>query len=197
MQSVSNRQKGELHDRSKLRHRDPQRFPETFPRLRKFRRRVRNLHRGDSQSCPIGTILNHEWMSRMDALGVISKVDKPTLFCAGMVVVPKKNTSTVRMCVDLKPLNQSLLSELHPLPKVDETLSQLSGETVFSKLDANSGFWQIPLEKESRLLAIFITPSGRYCFNKLPFGISSASELFQKRMSNILHGFGNMYHSSI
>ena len=121
----------------------------------------------------------------MEAMGVISKVDEPTPWCAGMVVVPKKS-GEVRICVDLKPLNKSVLREVHPLLKVDETLAQLSGAKVFTKLDANSGFWQIPLSKESRLLTTFITPMGRYCFNKLPFGISSAPEHFQKRMSAIL-----------
>ena len=81
--------------------------------------------------------------------------------------------------MDLKPLNQSVLREVHPLPNVDETLAQLSGARVFTKLDANSGFWQIPLSKQSRLLTTFITPMGRFCFNKLPFGISSAPEHFQ------------------
>ena len=81
-----------------------------------------------------------------------------------------------------------MLCELHPLLKVDETLAQLFGAAVFSKLDPNSGFWQIPLERESRFLTTFIIPSGRYCFNKLLFGICSAPELFQKRMSKILHG---------
>lgn len=126
-----------------------------------------------------------EELSRMEAMGIISKVDEPTPWCAGMVVVPKKD-GKVRICVDLKPLNESVLREVHPLPKVDETLAQLTGAKVFSKLDANSGFWQIPLAQPSRLLTTFITPSGRYCFNKLPFGISSAPEHFQKRMSAIL-----------
>ena len=124
-------------------------------------------------------------LNRMEADGVISKVSQPTPWCAGMVVVPKKN-GRVRICVDLKPLNQSVLREVHPLPKVDETLARLSGAKVFSKLDANSGFWQIPLSPSSRLLTTFITPVGRYCFNKLPFGISSAPEHFQRRMSEIL-----------
>ena len=101
------------------------------------------------------------------------------------MVVPKKSGG-VRICVDLKPLNESVLRETHPLPDVDETLAQLTGATVMSKLDANSGFWQIPLAKYSRELTTFITPFGRYCFNKLPFGISSAPERFQKRMSTIL-----------
>ena len=81
-----------------------------------------------------------------------------------------------------------MLYEIHPLPKVDETLTQLSEATIFSKLNANSGFWEIPVEEDSQLLTTFITPLGRYCFNKLPFRISSALELIQKRMNEILHG---------
>jgi len=44
--------------------------------------------------------------------------------------------------------------EVHPMPKVDTTLAQLS-RAVFSKLDANSGFWQIPLVDESKTLDYF------------------------------------------
>ena len=55
---------------------------------------------------------------------------------------------------------------------MDETLAQLSGATLFSKIDANNGFWQIPLVAESPLLTTFITPFGRFCFNKLRFGVS-------------------------
>ena len=128
-----------------------------------------------------------EELEKMEKAGVISKVTEPTPWCAGMVVVPKKS-GNVRICVDLKPLNKSVQREVHPIPKVDETLAQLSGAKIFSKLDANSGFWQIPLSRRSRLLTTFITPTGRYCFNKLPFGISSAPEHFQRRMSEILSG---------
>ena len=123
----------------------------------------------------------------MEKLGVIAKVDQPTPWCAGMVVVPKKE-GAIRICVDLKPLNEDVLREVHPLPKVDETLAQLSGATVFSKLDANSGFWQIPLAEKLQLLTTFIAPFGRYCFHKMPFGIFSAPEHFQKRMTQMLPG---------
>ena len=50
------------------------------------------------------------------------------------------------------------------------------------------GFWQIKLSKESALLTTFITPFGRFCFNRLPFGITSAPEYFQRCMSSILSG---------
>ncbi len=112
-----------------------------------------------------------EELNRMERIGVISKVEKPTEWCAGMVVVPKKS-GNVRICVDLKPLNETVLREPHPIPKVDETLAMLSGAKHFSKLDANSGFWQVPLAEVSRPLTTFITPFGRYHFNKLPFGVS-------------------------
>ena len=128
-----------------------------------------------------------EELVKMERMGVISRVESPTEWCAGIVVVPKKS-GDIRICVDLKPLNECILREVHPLPKVDETLALLAGAQVFSKLDANSGFWQIPLSEDSRLLTTFITPFGRYCFNKLPFGISCAPEHFQKVMSRILEG---------
>ena len=131
-------------------------------------------------------------LQQMEATGVISKVDCPTDWCAGMVVVQKKSGG-VCICVDLKPPNQNVLREAHPMPHVDDTLAQLSGATVFSKLDARSGFWQVPLKKSSRLLTTFITPFGQYYFNKLPFGISSAQEIFQRMMSRLLEGIPGFF----
>ena len=121
----------------------------------------------------------------MEKLGVITRVSEPTEWCAGMVVVPKPN-NTVRICVDLTHLNKSVCRERHPLPAIEQTLAQLAGARFFLKLDANSGFWQIPLYQESALLTTFITPFGRYCFYRSPFGITSAPEHFQRRMSDLL-----------
>ena len=129
----------------------------------------------------------HELLCNQSSHHRSSFLTEPTPWCAGMVIVPKRS-GDVRICVDLKPLNESVLCETYPIPQVDETLAQLAGAAFFSKLDANSGFWQIPLSAESHLLTTFIMPYGRYCFNKLPFGITSAPELFQRRMSRILEG---------
>ena len=135
---------------------------------------------------PLREKVRHE-LERMESLGIISKVEEPTSWCAGIVAVPKKDGS-VRICVDLRPLNLCVMRETHPLPKVDDILAQISGGVMFSKLDANSGFWQVPLAKNSQHLTTFLTHFGRYKFNKLPFGICSAPEVFQKRMNQILEG---------
>ena len=123
----------------------------------------------------------------MESMDVITRVSEPTDWCSGMVVVPKAN-GKVRICVDLTKLKQNVKRESHILPSVEDTLAQLKDAHLFTKLDANSGFWQIPLTKESSMMTTFITPYGRYRFNRLPFGISSAPEHFQRRMYEILEG---------
>jgi len=108
----------------------------------------------------------------MEATGVINKVDQPTNWCAGMVVarvhnstvlsyelliVVQKKSRRVPICVDVKLLSQNVLREVHPITHVEETLAQLQGGKVFSKLDANSGFWQVPLAKNNHYLTTFIS----------------------------------------
>ena len=108
-------------------------------------------------------------LARMMELEFITRVNEPTDRYAEMVVVPKSDKK-VRIYVS---------AERHRLPAVEQSLSQLAGARVFSTLDANSGFWPIPLEQKSALLTTFITPFGRYCFHPLLFGMTSAPEYFQ------------------
>ena len=126
-------------------------------------------------------------LQRMENMSVFPRVDKPTNWCTGMVVVPKSDGS-VRICVDLTKLNESILRENHPLPCVDQTLGQLTGAKIFSKIDSNSSFWQASLFEESKSLTTFITPFGRLQFERLPFENSSAPEFYQKRMLETLEG---------
>ena len=92
----------------------------------------------------------------------------------------------MRICLDLSHLNKSVQREIHPMSSVAESLAKSGNSKVFSKLDANSGFGQLPLDDESSLLTTFIAPQVRHCFNRLPFGICSAPEIFQRTMSQIL-----------
>ena len=126
-----------------------------------------------------------EELQRLEKLNVIKKVDEPTPWCAPIVPVPKP-TGKVRLCVDYKKLNESVERELHMLPSVDQVLGQMGEANIFSKLDANSGFHQIKLAEESQLLTTFISPYGRYCYQRLPFGINSAPEHYQKQIQKIV-----------
>ncbi|UYV66095.1 K02A2.6-like [Cordylochernes scorpioides] len=82
--------------------------------------------------------------------------------------------------------------EVHPMPVVEHMLGQLGKARFFSKLDANSGFHQIPLSPDCQHLTTFITPFGRYKFCRIPFGISLAPEYFQRVMSIILQGMNGV-----
>ena len=66
----------------------------------------------------------------MEELGVISRVEEPTDWCASMVVVPKKNSSHLRLCVDYTGLNAYVRREKYILPSVDQSLGMLAGASV-------------------------------------------------------------------
>ena len=125
-------------------------------------------------------------LHRMEEEGVIEKVDQPTDWVNSMVTVIKPHKT--RICLDPRNLNEAVKREHFPLPTIEEVTARMPNAKVFSVLDAKSGFWQIPLDEASSLLCTFNTPHGRYKFKRLPFGIKSAPEVFQKHMKQLLEG---------
>ena len=128
-----------------------------------------------------------EELERMVDSGTIREITEPTDWCSPMVPVRKKN-GKLRICVDLKKLNVSVKRERYMLPTLVDIAPKLNGAKYFSTLDAYTGFYQIPLDSESQKLTTFITPFGRYCFQRVPFGITSAPEIFQRKMAELLQG---------
>ena len=124
-------------------------------------------------------------LQRLKNANIITEVEEPTDWCAGMVPVVKKD-GTVRICTDFKQLNKAVKRERYVLPTIEDILHKLKGATIFSKLDATSGFFQLPLDEESKKLTTFITPYGRFYYNRLPQGITSAPEIFQRTVEKIL-----------
>ena len=119
--------------------------------------------------------------------GIIEQVTEPTEWCAPFV--PRlKPDGEVRPCVDYSQLNSSIEREKYQLRSGDECMAKIGNAAVFSKLDALNSYFQVMLSKESRHLTTFITPFGRYCFKRMPMGLTSSSEHYQARMTRILEG---------
>lgn len=114
-------------------------------------------------------------------IGVIEPVTEPTEWVSSIVLV-KKTNGNLRFCLDPRNLNKAILRSHFQFPTIHNIKSKLAGSTIFSSLDANSGFWTVPLDEESAKLCTFITPFGRFKFLRLPFGISSAPEIFHAIM---------------
>ena len=105
-----------------------------------------------------------------------------------MVVVAKKNSDKVRICLDPKHLNDAICRSHYPMKTVEEVVAKMPAAKFFSTLDANCGYWQLRLDEESSKLCTFNTPYGRYRYTRMPFGIKSAPEIFQRTMNHILEG---------
>ena len=95
---------------------------------------------------------------------------------------------TLRICLDPKDLNKAIQREHYPLPTIEDIATRLHGAKVFSVLDVNKGFWHVALDEPSSFLTTFHTPFGRYRWKRIPFGISSAPEVFQRQMHELIEG---------
>jgi hypothetical protein len=92
---------------------------------------------------------------------------------------------------NIKPvaqLNTAVIRERYPIPTVEESLEDLNGAAVFSKLDLKWGYHQIELDEKSRELTTFTTHDGLYRYKRLMFGISAAPEIYQHAIQQVLHG---------
>ena len=107
---------------------------------------------------------------------------------ASPVVVVKKKDSSYRFCVDYRSVNGQTKKDVYPLPRVDDILDTLGKSSVFSVLDAASGYWQIPIKEDDREKTAFQTRRGLFHFNVMPFGLTNAPAKFQREMDRVLSG---------
>jgi len=115
--------------------------------------------------------------------GIIKHSASP--YCARVVPVRKKN-GTLRLCVDLRPLNERVVKQKYPFPLIEDCLSRLGNKSVFTLLDLIDGFHLIKIHPDHQKYFAFATPDGQFEFTRLPFGYSEAPAEFQKRLIYIL-----------
>ena len=131
-------------------------------------------------------------LNRLEGLGVVEKVDQPTDWISSLVVIMKPN-GKARLCIDPKPLNKAIKRNHYPMKTLDDVMEELGGAEYFTHLDARNGFWHVVLGEESKRLTTFETPFGKYCWKRMPFGISSAPEEFQRRIDEALRDLPGVF----
>ena len=105
-------------------------------------------------------------------------------------VVPiKKKDGSIRLCIDYRRLNAVTKPDKFPLPNLADSIYGLSKMKYFTSLDLVRGYYQVPIEKESRKYTAFSTPHGHFQFKRLSFGLKNAPSAFQRDMQIILQAF--------
>ena len=125
-------------------------------------------------------------LSSMLEEGIIEPIDASPW--VSNLVVARRRTGRLRICVDLRQVNKAIIPDKYPLPTVEELTTLFHGSKVFSKLDLRQGYLQVPLHPASRDLTAFVTHAGVFRYTRMPFGLCSAPSCFQKIMSTILAG---------
>ena len=130
-------------------------------------------------------------LKEMEREGHLAKVTQPTDWVNSMVVSSRGDK--IRICLDPGDLNKAVKREHYPMPTAEEISAKIPDSKVFTVLDAKSGYLQMKLDCESSLLTTMNTPIGRYRWLKLPFGIKSAPEMYQRTMNEMLEGINHAY----
>ena len=124
-----------------------------------------------------------EEVNQLLTKGLISKSESP--WTAPVVCVRKKDNS-LRMCVDFRKLNSVTADDVYPIPRIEEIIDALAEAQYISTIDLTKGYYQIPVAKEDRCKTAFITPAGKFEFNRMPFGLKGAPATFQRAMDSLL-----------
>ena len=129
-------------------------------------------------------------LKELEQKNVIAKVTTPTDWVSNLVVVKRPNK--IRICLDPISLNKAVKRSHYPIPTIEDVAPRLTNAKIFSVVDAKDGYLQVELDEESSYLTTFWTNYGRYRWLRMPFGISNASEEFQRRLDECLEGLENI-----
>jgi hypothetical protein len=99
----------------------------------------------------------------------------------------KKANGKWRMCIDFIDLNKACPKDEFPLPRIDSLVDAAASSELMSLLDYYSGYHQIWMKKKDEPKTSFITPSGTYCYLRMPEGLKNAGESFSRMTAKVLH----------
>ena len=108
-------------------------------------------------------------------------------WAAAPVLLRKKNNK-IRYCLDFRRLNSVTKKDVFPLPNMGECIDSLDGNQWFSKMDANSAYYQIEIDEADRAKTAFRTKYGLFEFNRMPFGLVNAPSTFSRAVGLVMAG---------
>ena len=104
------------------------------------------------------------------------------------IVMVRKKTGDVRVCIDYRKLNERTIKDAYPLPRIDMCLDCLSSAKIFSTIDLQSAYMQLEVDEEDRHKTAFITKYGLFEYLVMPFGLCNAPSTFQRCMEMVFRG---------
>ena len=123
--------------------------------------------------------------------GMIQESSSP--YNAPILVVPKPGKNQWRLTIDYRKLNEKIVKNRYPLPRIENLLQSVSHCNYFTVMDLYSGFYQMGVHPESRPVTAFSTASGHYEWTVLPMGLTISPPLFQKEMNYTLQCIPGVY----
>ncbi|UYV61102.1 hypothetical protein LAZ67_1003430 [Cordylochernes scorpioides] len=119
--------------------------------------------------------------------GIIEQSFSP--FSSPVTLVTKRD-KTKRFCIDYRKVNELISSDVHPLPRIEDILDRLAQAKYFSTADISSAYWQVPIHPDSRPLLAFTTLEGLYQPTRLPFGLKTSPQIYERAISQVLQRHG-------
>ena len=135
----------------------------------------------------------YKWLQEQLDAGKIRRSSSP---CSSPILVVRKPTGGLRICVDYRALNALTIKNRYPIPLVRETLSKIHGKKFFTKLDIVGAFNRIRIAKGHEWKTAFSTRYGQFECLSMPFGLCNAPATFQSYINDTLREFLDVFCSA-